>query len=151
MEELARRLGNRPILLRNYLVLIPWWQASADYAEVNRILHEARTEAEILDDGWTLGLIDTYEGTTRVWQGMLTDGLAQLRGSYAASGLPLEASLRDLPPMPSVELLALAAPRVATRWRAGSPARRRKRGALRRTSCAARRRGMSHRPGRWPR
>ncbi len=66
MEELARRLGNRPILLRNYLVLIPWWQASADYAEVNRILHEARTEAEILGDGWTLGLIDTYEGTTRV-------------------------------------------------------------------------------------
>ena len=38
---------------------------------VNRILHEARTEAEILADGWTLGLIDTYEGTTRVWQGML--------------------------------------------------------------------------------
>jgi class 3 adenylate cyclase len=114
VEELARRLGNRAILLRNYLVLIPWWQASADYSEVNRILHEARTEAETLGDGWTLGLIDTYEGTTRVWQGMLTDGLAQLRGSYASSGLPLEASLRDLPPMPSVELMALAAPRVAT-------------------------------------
>jgi class 3 adenylate cyclase len=114
VEELARRLGNRPILLRNYLVLIPWWQASADYAEVNRILHEARTEAESLNDGWTLGLIDTYEGTTRLWQGMLTDGLAQLRDSYTASGLPLEASLRDLPPMPSVALLALAAPRVAT-------------------------------------
>jgi hypothetical protein len=114
VEELARRLGNRPILLRNYLVLIPWWQASADYAEVNRILHEARTEAEILEDHWTLGLIDTYEGTTRLWQGMVTDGLAQLRASYAASSLPLEASLRDLPPMPSVALLALAAPRVAT-------------------------------------
>jgi class 3 adenylate cyclase len=114
VEELARRLGNRPILLRNYLVLIPWWQASADYAEINRILHEARTEAETLGDGWTLGLIDTYEGTTRVWQGMLTDGLAQLRGSYASSGFPLEASLCDLPPMPSVELMALAAPRVAT-------------------------------------
>ena len=68
----------------------------------------------MLGDHWTLGLIDTYEGTTRVWQGMLTDGLAQLRSSYESSGFPLEASLRDLPPMPSVELMALAAPRVAT-------------------------------------
>ena len=114
VEELARRLGNKEILLRNYLVLIPWWQASADYATVNRILHEARAEAEVLGDNWTLGLIDTYEGTTRVWQGMLTDGLAQFRESYASSGFPLDASLRDLPPMPSVELMALAAPRVAT-------------------------------------
>ncbi len=114
VEELARRLGNREILLRNYLVLIPWWQANADYTTINRILHQARTEAEILGDLWTLGLIDTYEGTTRVWQGMLTDGLAQLRSAYESSGFPLEASLRDLPPMPSVELMALAAPRVAT-------------------------------------
>ena len=114
VEELARRLGNREILLRNYMVLIPWWQANADYTTINRILQQARTEAEILGDHWTLGLIDTYEGTTRVWQGMLTDGLAQLRNSYESSGFPLEASLRDLPPMPSVELMALAAPRVAT-------------------------------------
>jgi class 3 adenylate cyclase len=114
VEELARRLGNREILLRNYLVLVPWWQASAEYSTINRILQEARTEAESLGDGWTLGLIDTYEGTTRVWQGMLTEGLSQLRGSYERSGLPLDASLRDLPSMPSVELMALAAPRVAT-------------------------------------
>jgi hypothetical protein len=113
VEELARRLGNREILLRNYMVLIPWWQASADYTTINWILREARSEAETLGDDWTLGLIDTYEGTTRVWQGMLTEGLAQLRGSYEKSGFPLEASLRDLPPMPSVELMALAAPRVA--------------------------------------
>jgi hypothetical protein len=114
VEELARRLGNREILLRNYMVLVPWWQASADYTTINRILYEARTEAEILGDDWSLRLIDTYEGTTRVWQGMLNEGLAQLRSSYESSGLALDASLSDLPPMPSVELMALAAPRVAT-------------------------------------
>jgi hypothetical protein len=125
VEELARRLGNREILLRNYLVLVPWWQASADYVTTNRILQEARTEAEILGDDWSLRLIDTYEGTTRVWQGMLNDGLAQLRASYDSSGLALNASLGDLPPMPSVELMALAAPRVATAlacWLTGSTA-----------------------------
>jgi hypothetical protein len=114
VDELARRLGNREILLRNYMVLVPWWQASADYATINKVLHEARTEAEILGDGWMLGLIDTYEGTTRVWQGMLRQGLTQLRGSYESSGMPLEASLRDLPPMNSVGLMAVTAPRVAT-------------------------------------
>ncbi len=122
VEELARRLGNREILLRNYLVLVPWWQASAEYKTINRILHEARSEAEILGDDWVLGLIDTYEGTTRIWQGMLRDGLAQLRRSYESS-LPLDTSLRDLPPMRSVELMALAAPRVATAlacWLTGS-------------------------------
>ena len=31
VEELARRLGDREILLRNYMVLVPWWQASAEY------------------------------------------------------------------------------------------------------------------------
>jgi hypothetical protein len=37
-----------------------------------------------------------------------------MRTSYADSGLPLESSLSDLPPMRSVELMALAAPRIAT-------------------------------------
>jgi class 3 adenylate cyclase len=114
VEELARRLGNREILLRNYMVLVPWWQASADYKTINRILHEARSEAELLGDDWMFLLIDTYEGTTRIWQGKLAEGLAQLRASYESSGYPLDASLDDLPPMRSVELLALAAPRVAT-------------------------------------
>ena len=54
VEELARRLGNREILLRNYMVLVPWWQASAEYKTINRILHEARTEAEVLGDDWML-------------------------------------------------------------------------------------------------
>jgi len=114
VEELARRLNHREILLRNYMVLVPWWQASAEYSTINRILVEARSEAEALGDEWTLQLITTYEATTRIWQGMLELGLAQIRASYEASGLPLDASLSDLPPMRSVELMALAAPRVAS-------------------------------------
>lgn len=114
VEELARRLNHREILLRNYMVLVPWWQASAEYSTINRILVEARSEAEALGDEWTLQLITTYEATTRIWQGMLELGLAQIRASYEVSGLPLDASLSDLPPMRSVELMALAAPRVAS-------------------------------------
>ena len=119
VEELARRLGDRSILLRNYMVLVPWWQASAEYQTINKILVDARTEAEALGDDWALQLISTYEATTRIWQGLLREGLEQIRGSYASSGLPLEASLRELPPMRSVELMALAAPAAPQRWPAG--------------------------------
>jgi class 3 adenylate cyclase len=114
VEELARRLGDDETLLRNYLVLIPWWQASAEYRTINAVLAEAKSTAVQLDDGWTLQLITTYEATTRIWQGMIREGLQQMRTSYADSGLPFEGSLRDLPPMRSVELMALAAPRIAT-------------------------------------
>jgi class 3 adenylate cyclase len=114
VEELARRLGDREVLLRNYMILIPWWQASAEYRTINAILAQARTEAVELKDEWALQLITTYEATTRIWQGRIREGLEQMRTSYAASGLPLEGSLQDLPPMRSVELMALAAPRIAT-------------------------------------
>jgi hypothetical protein len=96
------------------MVLVPWWQASAEYRTINAILAEARREAVQLGDQWTLQLITTYEATTRIWQGRIREGLQQMRTSYADSGLPLESSLSDLPPMRSVELMALAAPRVAT-------------------------------------
>ena len=124
VEELARRLGDREALLRNYMILVPWWQASADYGTINAILAEARREAVQLKSEWTLQLITTYEATTRIWQGMIGEGLEQMRTAYSESGLPLEGSLRDLPPMRSVELMALAAPRVATAlacWLRGLP------------------------------
>jgi class 3 adenylate cyclase len=114
VEELARRLGDREILLRNHMVLVPWWQASAEYAAINRILAEARSEAEALGDEWALQLITIYEATTQIWQGMLREGLAQIRAAYEAGGLSLDRSLSDLPPMRSVELMALAAPRAAS-------------------------------------
>jgi hypothetical protein len=96
------------------MVLVPWWQASAEYGTVNAILAEARREAEALGDQWTLQLVTTYEAITKIWQGMLHEGLTQIAESYESGGLPLEASLRDLPPMRSVELMAVAAPRVAS-------------------------------------
>jgi hypothetical protein len=113
VEELARRLGDRAILLRNYVILVPWWQASAEYDTVNAILAEARKEAKILGDDWSLQLVTTYEGVTRIWQGKLRQGLEQITAAYDASGLPLSASFRELPAMRSVELMALAAPRSA--------------------------------------
>ena len=114
VEELARRLGDRETLLRNYLVLIPWWHANAQYGTVDGILVEARKEAEDLGDPWMLRLVDLYEATTRIWEGKLIEGLAQMRACYESTGLPLDASLSDLPPMRSYELMAVAAPRVAT-------------------------------------
>ena len=50
----------------------------------------------------------------RIWQGEVAEGLERMRVAFAESGLPLEESLASLPPMQSVELLALVAPRVAT-------------------------------------
>ena len=50
VEELARRLGDHEVLLRNYMILIPWWQASAEYRTINAILAEARKEAVELND-----------------------------------------------------------------------------------------------------
>ena len=114
VEELARRLGDRAILLRNYMILVPWWQASAEYETVNAILAEARKEAEILNDDWSLQLVTMYEAVTRIWQGKLRQGLEQISEAYDSSGLPLSASFRELPAMRSVELMALAAPRIAT-------------------------------------
>ena len=42
VEELARQLGDRATLLRNYMVLVPWWQASAAYDRISEILARAR-------------------------------------------------------------------------------------------------------------
>lgn len=114
VEELARRLGDREVLLRNYVILVPWWQANAAYTTINGLLAEARKLAEELGDEWTLRLINTYEATTRIWQGMLTEGLEQITAAYDATGLPLSQSFRELSPMPSVQLMALAPPRIAT-------------------------------------
>ncbi|HEY6472370.1 MAG TPA: adenylate/guanylate cyclase domain-containing protein [Acidimicrobiales bacterium] len=114
VDELARKLDDRKILLRNYTILVPWWQANAEYRTMNDVLAEARKVAVQLNDSWTLQLITTYEGTTEIWQGMIREGLEKMRNSYATGGLPLEASLRDLPPMSSLETMGLAAPRAAT-------------------------------------
>jgi len=114
VEELAGRLGDRPALLRSYMVLVPWWQASAEYATINGILERARVEAEALGDQWFLQVISMFESTVGFWQGQITGGLERIRASYVESGLPLEASLSTLPPMQSVEFITLCGPRIGT-------------------------------------
>jgi hypothetical protein len=114
VEELARQLGDRGTLLRNYLVMVPWWQAGAAYDRINEILALAREEAEVLGEVWFLNVIAMFDATVRIWQGDVVSGLEGMRVTFAEGGLPLEQSLAALPPMQSVELLALVAPRVAT-------------------------------------
>jgi class 3 adenylate cyclase len=114
VEELARKLGDRGTLLRNYIVMVPWWQASAAYDRINEILGKARQVAEALDEVWFLNVIAMFDGTVRIWQGDVATGLERMRVAFAEGGLPLEESLASLPSVQSVELLALVAPRVAT-------------------------------------
>jgi hypothetical protein len=96
------------------MILVPWWQASAEYEKVDAILTEARSVAKGLGDEWTLQLLSMYEAATRIWQGKLRQGLEQITAAYDAIGFPLGDTFRELPAMRSVELIALAAPRSAT-------------------------------------
>ncbi len=114
VEELARQLGDRGILLRNYIVMVPWWQAGAAYDRINEILVRARQEAEALGEVWFLNVIAMFEATVRIWQGDVAAALEDMRVAFTESGLPLEQSMATLPTVQSVELLALVAPRVAT-------------------------------------
>jgi class 3 adenylate cyclase len=114
VDELARRLEDHALLLRNYMVLVPWWQASAQYDRIDSLLADAREVAELTGDEWAMRLLALYKATTRLWQGRPTEALELMRAAYAELGPPLDGTLRDLPPMPSVELLVLGAPRAAT-------------------------------------
>jgi hypothetical protein len=55
-----------------------------------------------------------YEAATRIWQGNLRQGFEQITAAYDAIGFPLDETFRELPAMRSVELIAFAAPRIAT-------------------------------------
>jgi hypothetical protein len=108
--------------LLNDLVLVPWWQASAQYERVDTLLQEAGQVAEALGNDWAVQLVAMYEATTRLWKGRPTEALALMRATCAAMGIPLNGSLSDLPPMAAVELMALGAPRVASAlacWQCG--------------------------------
>jgi hypothetical protein len=113
VDELARRLGDHALLLRNYLVLIPWWQASAQYDRIDSLLVEARREAEFLGDQWAMRLLDLFKATNRLWKGRPIEAMELMRMVYADVGPALDGTMSDLPTMPSVELLVLSAPRVA--------------------------------------
>jgi class 3 adenylate cyclase/tetratricopeptide (TPR) repeat protein len=122
VHELARPLGDLSAMLRTYLVMVPWCQANGDYAGIDHALAEARSLATEIKDDVSLGLLEQMEGAVRIWQGRLEEGLEQLGRSYTQSGLPIEASLSDLPPLPAGVVMLLAAPRMATGlgcWLAG--------------------------------
>ncbi len=98
VEELARQLGDRGALLRNYMVLVPWWQASAAYDEISEILVRARDEAEALGEEWFLHVIAMFEATVRIWQGEVAEGLERIacrvrRDRPAAGGEPGHAAV----------------------------------------------------------
>jgi class 3 adenylate cyclase len=114
VEELARRLQDHALLLRNYMVLVPWWQASAQYDNIDLMLAEARQEAELIGDEWAIRLLGLYKATTRLWQGRPVEAFELMRTAYDELGPTLDGTMNDLPPMPSVELLVMAAPRVAS-------------------------------------
>jgi hypothetical protein len=114
VDELARRLGDHALLLRNYMVLIPWWQASAHYYRIDSLLVEAGREADLLGNEWATRLLRMYKATTRLWQGRPTEALELMRAVYDEVGPALDGTMNDLPQMPSVESIVLAAPRVAT-------------------------------------
>ena len=114
VDELARKLQDHALLLRNYMVLVPWWQTSAQYDRIDSILLDARREAELIGDEWAIRLLGLYKATTRLWQGKPAEALDLMRREYGELGPSLEGTLNDLPPMPSVELLVVAAPRVAS-------------------------------------
>jgi class 3 adenylate cyclase len=114
VEELARRLQDHALLLRNYMVLVPWWQASAQYDNIDSMLAEARQEAELIGDEWAIRLLGLYKATTRLWQGRPVEAFELMRTAYDELGPTLDGTMNDLPPMPSVELLVMAAPRVAS-------------------------------------
>jgi class 3 adenylate cyclase/tetratricopeptide (TPR) repeat protein len=112
--ELGVRAQDRAALLRCHLVLVPWWQANADYGAVNDTLPQAHQLAAELGDTRTAGLLTQMEGTVRVWQGRLTEAMDCLTESYNIAGPPLEESMSTLPPLPPTLVLMSAAPRVAT-------------------------------------
>jgi hypothetical protein len=114
VQELARRADDRRALLRSFLVLLPWWQANAEYGSIDQALPEALDLAQGLGDEWAQQTLHQFEGAVRIWQGRPAEGLARLEESFAASGLPLEASLLDqAKEAPPVVAIVLASNRIA--------------------------------------
>jgi class 3 adenylate cyclase len=108
VQELARRTGDRRSLLRSLLVLLPWWQANADYGAIAEYLPEAQQLAVELDDAISEQILAQFAGAFRVWQGRVPEGIELLEASFEAVGLPVSTSLAGLPhqSLPVVEIVA---------------------------------------------
>lgn len=120
--ELGTRLGNDNAVLEIYLVLIPWWQAQADYASIREVLPGAIRLAERATNKWFLTVLTLYQATIQAWQGELTAALDGLSSGWSASGLPVDQSLSSVPllrgsgtePGNGLQVLVLASVRAAT-------------------------------------
>jgi tetratricopeptide (TPR) repeat protein len=112
VQDLAERTGDRLALLRNYLVLLPWWQANADYASIERTLPEAERLAVDIGDAWSQGALHQMAGIVRIWQGRATEGLAQLENPAPGLGVPLEVSLATLPELAPPAVMMMASVRI---------------------------------------
>jgi hypothetical protein len=114
VQELARRAEDWRSLLRSFLVLLPWWQANADYGSIDETLPEAQQLAQELGDSWAQATLMQYSGAVRIWQGRAVEGVDQLEASFQAAGMPLEKSLGGVEhlELPVAEIV-LASTRIA--------------------------------------
>ena len=121
--ELANRSGDEAAVLEIHLVLIPWWQAQADYASIQRALPGAIRLAARAADKWFLMVLTLFEATMHVWQGRPAEGMGGLSEGWSKAGLPIDQSLRDAPPTSGLQVLVLASLRIASAlacWLAGN-------------------------------
>ncbi|HEY2213720.1 MAG TPA: adenylate/guanylate cyclase domain-containing protein [Acidimicrobiales bacterium] len=114
VQELARRTGDRKQLLRSLLVLLPWWQANADYPTIDTALLEAfELTAELADSGSDM-ILTQFSGAFRIWEGRVSEGVAVLEASNESVGFPLTMSLEHVPPQSlAVAEIVLAGTRIA--------------------------------------
>jgi class 3 adenylate cyclase len=114
VQELARRTGDRRQLLRSLLVLLPWWQADADYRTIDTALTEAFELTAVLEDAGSEMILTQFSGAFRIWQGRVGEGVRILETSNESVGYPLTESLQHVPPQSlAVAEIVLAATRIA--------------------------------------
>jgi tetratricopeptide (TPR) repeat protein len=120
--ELGTRLGDDVSVLETYLVLVPWWQAQADYSSIREALPRAISLAERVQNKWFSTVLTLFEATMSVWQGRIPDALAGLNRGWSDSGVTIERSLRSFGPVNDLQVLVLCSLRMASAlacWLAG--------------------------------
>jgi class 3 adenylate cyclase len=113
-QALARRAGDDRGVLQTYMVLIPGWQAQADYAAIDAALVDASHLARRLGDPWSESAVALLQAAIPAWRGRVTDALAGLTDALAASGMALSQTMRSLPRLNAPTALLRASVRIAT-------------------------------------
>lgn len=124
-HELAHRQGRDEAVLDTYLLLIPAWQARADYASMDTALGQAAELADRIGQPWHRSILTLLDSVSRIWQGRLADALGPLADAFGATGMPLDTPLATLPDIPAPEVMMRTTLRVGAAlgfWLAGDPA-----------------------------